>query len=526
MKIHDTRFCPLHWILLIGCSLTATINAAEAPANNEPIASGADYLLQPGTSGTITLEASDVDEDALSYIITDLPSKGTIQADGIELNADLLPYTLAGGGNTVTYDTKTDDSGTYTLKFKADDGTAQSTEATINITVNQRPLPTHETFFTRPNEDLDFELPVTDDGTGTLTFTITTLPGHGRIKFGQEALTDSDVPFETDQSDLLYSPDEDYHGPDKFDVTASDGYATSPTITVSIEVNTTPVPETLDITVPPNDETTINLQCVEADLDPVRYILASLPAHGQLSVLGTTVSSGDIPLVLDHEVSELTYTVDTDYRGTDSFHYRVRDSVSISDRAIVKITVNTPPVVDDQEHTLVPTETKEIILSPRDADGDDLTIRISQLPEYGRLAIDGSTVTSTDNSYPVQDEDLAVTYTPETTVEPEPSEETTEESEADTETTSEQEQAENETETQTPDPIDQRDSFSWIAEDDKDTSSEAKVDLHIIEQEANSDNESEEEPSETVACGAMSGEMLLMVCLMFIAPCRRFFRFS
>jgi hypothetical protein len=518
----------LNTIMLISVlGVTPVVFGEEAQENNTPVASSDDYLLQPGTSEQINLQATDPDEDTLSFIITALPAAGTVQADSVELTSDLLPYTLAGGGNTVTYVTGADDSGTYTLKFKADDGTDQSSETTINITVNSPPEAEQETFFTQPNEDLDFELPVADDGVGTLAFTIMSLPGHGRIKFGQEALTDSDIPYQTDQSDLLYSPDEDYHGDDEFELIASDGFSDSPTISVSIEVNTTPVPETLDVTVPPNDQTTITLQSVDADLDPVEYILASLPAHGQLSVLGTVVSEGDLPLVLDGDINEVNYAVDTDYCGTDSFHYRVQDDVSVSGRAIVKISVNTSPSAEDQEVSVSPEAATEIVLTPCDADGDTLSISITQLPEFGQLSINERSVTSTDNSYQVSDEGLTVTYTPETAEETETDEEGAEGPSSDTESSSsDEEKSEEETEEEAVEAVDQWDSFTWVVDDGKESSPSAVVNIHITNGDDNSDNDFVGEESETVVCGALSAESVLLACLMFIAPGRRIFHFS
>jgi len=88
--------------------------------NNNPFAQEASYTLNEDTTITIALYASDQEGDALSYIIVENPSNGTI--------------TLS--GNIATYIPNVNFNGTDSFQFKANDGQEDSNIATIVLVVN------------------------------------------------------------------------------------------------------------------------------------------------------------------------------------------------------------------------------------------------------------------------------------------------------------------------------------------------------------------------------------------------------
>jgi len=379
--------------------------------NTAPVTSNASYAISPDNNQVISLQAADDDGDPLSYIITSLPSKGSVSSGSTTLASGDLPYTIPDNGNSVTFTAGVDDHGTVTFQFKANDGTDDSNTATISILINQAPTEISTISITEPNTDLQLDLPAEDPDGDSMTFTISSLPGHGTIKSGSTILTDNDIPFETSSDAVTYSPDEDFHGQDNFDFTASDGNAASGTITVTIEVNTTPVPDSINTTVLPNNSKMIVLTSTDADKDPVNYIIASLPANGTLSINGTLLKESDLPFIMGTDITDVLYDVDNDYLGTDTFHYRVQDLVSQSDRAVVKIVVNNPPLSHNATVTFAEDTTAQGILKPTDADGDPLSIRITTLPGKGTLKVDGKIVSKTETSYSVSDTGLNFTYT-------------------------------------------------------------------------------------------------------------------
>ena len=94
----------------------ATVNITVNSVNDAPVSTNQTLSVDQNSSINITLSATDVDGDDLNYTITQEPSHGTL--------------------NGTTYTPSNDFNGTDTIKFKANDGKADSNEATITIKVN------------------------------------------------------------------------------------------------------------------------------------------------------------------------------------------------------------------------------------------------------------------------------------------------------------------------------------------------------------------------------------------------------
>lgn len=90
------------------------------PVNTAPIAdAGSATLLQNAEATEITLVATDADGDALTYSIETQPGSGSVTING----------------NIASYTPNTDFSGMDSFTFVANDGTVNSTAATIDLTV-------------------------------------------------------------------------------------------------------------------------------------------------------------------------------------------------------------------------------------------------------------------------------------------------------------------------------------------------------------------------------------------------------
>ncbi|MEI7901315.1 MAG: Ig-like domain-containing protein, partial [bacterium] len=101
----------------------ATVSLTVTPVNDAPVAAAQTVSTAAKTARAITLAASDVDGDALSYIIVTQPAHGT----------------LGGSAPNVTYTPATNYTGTDSFTFKANDGTADSTAAAVSVIVFQPP---------------------------------------------------------------------------------------------------------------------------------------------------------------------------------------------------------------------------------------------------------------------------------------------------------------------------------------------------------------------------------------------------
>jgi len=107
--------------------------------NQAPVANNQSGLSVNSCSTlTVTLNGTDPDGDPLTYIISTLPLHGNLY-DGTGTGGTHItsvPYTVTDGTHKVTYQPNASYSGADSFGFKVNDGTVDSTEATISITVS------------------------------------------------------------------------------------------------------------------------------------------------------------------------------------------------------------------------------------------------------------------------------------------------------------------------------------------------------------------------------------------------------
>ncbi|MEI6603804.1 MAG: DUF6288 domain-containing protein [Verrucomicrobiota bacterium] len=104
-------------------SAAAIVSLTVTSVNNAPVVVAQTVSTAAKTTKAITLAASDVDGDALSYVIVTQPAHGT----------------LGGTAPNVTYTPATNYIGTDSFTFKANDGTVDSTAAAVSVIVFQPP---------------------------------------------------------------------------------------------------------------------------------------------------------------------------------------------------------------------------------------------------------------------------------------------------------------------------------------------------------------------------------------------------
>jgi uncharacterized repeat protein (TIGR02543 family) len=107
--------------------------------NQAPVANNQSGLSVNSCSTlTVTLNGTDPDGDPLTYIISTLPLHGNLY-DGTGTggtNITSVPYTVTDGTHKVTYQPNASYSGADSFGFKVNDGTVDSTETTISITIS------------------------------------------------------------------------------------------------------------------------------------------------------------------------------------------------------------------------------------------------------------------------------------------------------------------------------------------------------------------------------------------------------
>ncbi|MBM4283062.1 MAG: tandem-95 repeat protein, partial [Deltaproteobacteria bacterium] len=194
-----------------------------------------------------------------------------------------------------------------------------------------------------------------------LTFTVTAPPQRGVLQ-GQP-------PF------LLYVPNADANGVDRFEFTVSDGALTATaagTVTVRA-VNDAPVGVPQDVTTNEDTPRALTLGVVDPDPDAFTFAITQAPALGTLT--------GTAP--------NLTYVPNLNANGEDGFAYTVRDGAVTSQPVFVRVVVSA--VNDAPTTTTVTYATDEdtAVFSPlvaNDVDGDNLTFTVVTPPARGTLA--------------------------------------------------------------------------------------------------------------------------------------------
>ncbi len=286
-------------------SAPATVLITINPINDPPVANAQSVTTRENTAIDITLTGSDVEGSALTFAVVTGPAHGS----------------LSGTAPAVTYTPNNGYSGTDSFTFKVNDGTTDSNEATVTITIeaNQIPVASALSITTAEDQPVAITLAGTDGDNDPLTFQIQTNPSHGSLSGTAPNLT--------------YTPDANYNGTDSFTFTANDGFADSPPATVSITVtavNDAPEAYAQSLTVFQGVPLSIKLSATDVEGDVLTYTVVALPAHGTLT--------GTAP--------DLTYTSNADYVGTDSFTFKASDGNGDSNIATVTITVVEAPPVD------------------------------------------------------------------------------------------------------------------------------------------------------------------------------------
>src|SRR5207249_589249 len=273
-----------------------------------------------------------------------------------------------------TYTPAANYNGADSFTFKANDGTVDSSAATVSLTVtavNDAPVANAQTVTTAEDTAKAIVLTASDVDGDALTYAIVVGPAHGALSGVAPTVT--------------YTPAANYNGPDSFTFKANDGTVDSAIATVAVTVtpvNDAPVATAQSVTTNQDTAKAISLTASDVDGDTLTYVVVTAPTHGTLS--------GTAP--------NLTYTPVAGYFGSDSFTFKANDGTVDSAAATVSLTVvhvNHAPVAADQAVTTAEDTAKAIVLTASDVDGDALTYAIVVGPAHGALSGVAPTVTYT-----------------------------------------------------------------------------------------------------------------------------------
>ncbi|MBL9037191.1 MAG: tandem-95 repeat protein, partial [Archangium sp.] len=330
-----------------------TVTLSVTAVNDAPVAEAHERSTNEDAELELTLAATDVEHDTLTFRVVAQPQHGTLTGTAPSLR--YLPAANFTGADTFT--------------FVANDGQVDSAVATISITVtgvNDAPLASALSATTPEDAPLALVLSGTDVDNDALTFTVVGQPTRGTLSGVAPNLT--------------YTPAQDVIGGDSFTFIVSDGTVDSAPATVSIEVgpmNDAPVAQSGSATVNEDESVELTVMASDMDGDALSYRVVTAPAHGALSGTGP----------------RFTYTPAANFFGADSFTFQVSDGQADSTVATISLAVSSvddAPVADAQEVTVQEGASTEVHLHGNDLEGAELSYRIVAQPEHGQLLGDGA----------------------------------------------------------------------------------------------------------------------------------------
>lgn len=356
---------------------TQVVATSGAP-NTPPVAINDVVSTAFGTPATFDPRTNDSDPQggALTITATGTPSSGVAA--------------IVSGGTAIQYVPAAGFSGAATFTYTISDPGSLTATATVTVNVgapaNQPPVAANDAVSTLSNAAVSLD-PRTNDSDpegGALT-----IVSVSAASSGSAAVTGGGT-------GVTYTPAANFTGTATFTYTVRDPQNATATATVTVTVNNQPPVAT-------NDATTTNSNTAKS-LDP--RINDSDPEGGALTIISVgTPTSGSV--VITGGGTGVTYTPASNFVGTASFTYTIRDPLNATAAGTVTVTVaNQPPVaVNDAVSTL---SGDYVAIEPRTNDSDPeagaLTIVSLGVPSSGSAEIIGANL----------GQSLGVIYTPAT----------------------------------------------------------------------------------------------------------------
>src|SRR5689334_11223503 len=295
---------------------------------------------------------------------------------------------LSGDGPTFTYTPAANFHGADSFTFRVNDGSHDSNTSTVSITVNpvnDMPEADSQSVTTDSNTPVAITLTGNDVETPTanLIFEVTVNPSHGTLT--------------GNGTDLTYTPNADYSGPDSFKFTVrdtGDGLApskTTPEATVSITVNDTlaptiSAPAALGV-ITGDGATTCGTVVTDAELgNPI-----AADNTGSVTVVRTGVPAGNI---FPTGTTTITYTA-TDAAGNST---QATQTVTVTDTTAPTVTAPAPTTVNAGLSGQAPIPN---VLAGTIANDNCGPVTLSQSPLAGTIVAVGThtiTITATDSA--------------------------------------------------------------------------------------------------------------------------------
>jgi hypothetical protein len=340
-----------------GAESDATVTVVVRSVNDDPVAREDQASTPEDTAVTINVLANDtdVDGDSLTVEVVGGPNGG----EAVVNNDGTVTYTPAPGF-----------SGQDVFTYTVDDGNGGTDISQVFVfveSVNDPPVANNDQVVT--DEDTPVTIDVlandSDDDGDVLTIVATSNPANGTVD-------------PTNDGQIVYVPNENFHGVDTFTYVIRDpsGAESDATVTVVVRsVNDDPVARNDEASTPEDTAVTINVLANDTDVDGDSLTVEVVGGPNG----GEAVVNND---------GTVTYTPDPGFSGQDVFTYTVDDGnggTHIAQVSVLVESINDPPVANlDQVSTEEDTSvTISVLANDTDADGDELTILETSNPANG-----------------------------------------------------------------------------------------------------------------------------------------------
>jgi len=362
--------------ILIGKQNVATATITVNPVNDAPVTINRTSSTDEDVALNITLTASDIENDNLSFSIASETSNG----------ATVL------SGAIVTYTPSSDWNGTDAFSFKANDGTDDSNTSTITITVNDvndAPIANNVTAQMDENkvggryQPVTVALNATDVDGDNLTYALVAGPANGSVG-------------NISNNEIIYTPNQDFNGTDTFTYNANDGIEDSNTATVTVTINPVndpPVTENMNLETDEDVALEITFPATDVDGENLSYSIEDGVSNGTLDLSDNIVN----------------FTPDLNWSGNVSFTYKANDGISDSNISTVTINVNAvndPPISEDTSAETNEDSTTSLGLNAQDIEGplnDQFFYSIVSQPSNGTASVPATVPNNTCEYTPNKD---------------------------------------------------------------------------------------------------------------------------